>query len=425
VIDRTSTKQIMAERNGHLRAPAPIEAATGSRKRAGRRVLALASLALIALTGALVAGTLPRLRQTQELNTAVAETMARSPRVTVATAWQASADAERALPGTTLPLLEAAIYSRTTGYVKRRLVDIGDHVEEGQLLAEIATPEIDAQLEQARATLLQTRANLRRNRADEDFARSEERRYRQMVQTGSVGAEEYESKVASARVATAAVHATEATIKVNQADILRLSTLQSFEKVTAPFAGILTARNVDPGDLVTADSPTTGRQMFHLMRTDTLRVFVDVPQVFATAVKVGQDAVVYRREEPNRLFKGTVTRTANALDLATRTLRTEVQVANPDNALRPGMYLQVKFIFNQKASPILIPSAAVVTRTDGPKVGVLDDLHKVHYLPVRLGRDYGAEVEVVAGLTAGQTVVVRPGDDLPEDSAVEPVSATK
>jgi RND family efflux transporter MFP subunit len=165
--------------------------------------------------------------------------------------------------------------------------------------------------------------------------------------------------------------------------------------------------------------------MFHLMRTDILRVFVDVPQVFATAVKVGQDAVVYRREEPNRLFKGTVTRTANALDLATRTLRTEVQVANPDNALLPGMYLQVKFIFNREESPILIPSAAVVTRTDGPKVGVLEDLQKVHYQPVRLGRDYGAEVEVVSGLKAGQTVVVRPGDDLPEGSAVDPAQPRK
>jgi RND family efflux transporter MFP subunit len=316
VIDQTSTKEIMAERNGHLPTLDHAEAAIASRKRAGRRVLALAALAVVAFTGALVAGTLPRLLQTQELNAAAAETMARLTRVTVATARQASADAERALPGTTLPLLEASIYARTTGYVKRRLVDIGDHVQEGQLLAEIATPEIDAQLEQARATLLQTKANLRRNKADEEFARSEENRYRQMVQTGSIGREEYEGKLAASRVATAVVHATEATIKVNQADILRLSTLQSFERVTAPFAGILTARNVDPGDLVTADSPSTGRQMFHLMRTDILRVFVDVPQVFATSVKVGQQADVYRREDPNRLFKGTVTRTADALDFA-------------------------------------------------------------------------------------------------------------
>ena len=426
--NRTSIERILAERNGHLAegnghlpAPARTEAAAISGKRVGRRVLALAAFALVALTGALVAGTLPRLRQTQELDTAVAETIAQPPRVTVVTARQASADNERVLPGNTLPLLEAAIYARTTGYVQRRLVDIGDRVQEGQLLAEIATPEIDAQLEQARATLLQTRANLNRNKADEIFARSEEQRYRQMVRTGAAAHEEYESKLAASRVATATVHATEATIKVDEANILRLSTLQSFEKVVAPFAGVITARHVDAGDLISADSPNSTREMFHLMRTDILRVFVDVPQTFATSIKPGQYASVYRREEPDRLFQGRVTRTADALDAATRTLRTEVQVANPDNALRPGMYLQVKFIFNREASPVLIPSAAVVTRTEGPKVGVLDDQKKVHYHAVQLGRDYGAEVEVIAGLKDGESIVVRPGDDLPEGSAVEPV----
>jgi RND family efflux transporter MFP subunit len=415
----------MAERNGHLPAPAHTEAVTNSQKRAGWRVLGLAALAVVTLTGALVAGTLPRLRQTQELDTAAAETIARSPRVTVATARRASADSERVLPGNTLPLLEAAIYARTTGYVQRRLVDIGDRVQQGQLLAEIATPEIDAQLEQARATLLQTKANLTRNKADEVFARSEEHRYRQMVRTGAAAPEEYESKLAAARVTAATVRATEATIKVDEANILRLSTLQSFEKVTAPFAGVITARHVDAGDLISADSPNSTREMFHLMRTDILRVFVDVPQAFATSIKPGQYASVYRREEPGRVFQGQVTRTADALDSATRTLRTEVQVANPDNALRPGMYLQVKFIFNHEAAPVLIPSAAVVTRKEGPKVGVLDDEKQAHYRPVQLGRDYGAEVEVIAGLKDGDSVLVRPGDDLPEGSAVEPVEPLK
>jgi RND family efflux transporter MFP subunit len=165
--------------------------------------------------------------------------------------------------------------------------------------------------------------------------------------------------------------------------------------------------------------------MFRLMRTDILRVFVDVPQVFATEVKVGRYAVVYRREEPNRLFTGTVTRTADALDANTRTLRTEVQVPNPVNALRPGMYLQVKFTFKREAAPILIPSAAVVTRSSGPKVGVLDEQQKVHYQPVQLGRDYGAEIEVVEGLKDGDIVVVHPGDDLSEGFAVEPVPPPK
>jgi RND family efflux transporter MFP subunit len=382
-------------------------------------------LAIITLTGALVAGTLPRLRQIQELDTAAAESIARLTRVTVATAQRASAAPERVLPGNALPLLEAAIYARTTGYVKRRLVDIGDRVEEGQLLVEIATPEIDAQLEQARATLLQDKANLIRNKADETFARSEERRYHRLVRTGGASVEDFENKRTAAQAATATVQATEAVIKVDEANILRLSTLVSFEKVTAPFAGVITARHVDPGDLISADSPTSTREMFHLMRTDILRVFVDVPQVFATAIKTGQYASVFRREDPGRLFQGQVTRTADALDTATRTLRTEVQVANPGNALRPGMYLQVKFTFNHEAAPVLIPSAAVVTRADGPKVGVMDDQKRVHYRSLQLGRDYGKEVEVVAGLKGGETIVIDPGDELPEDSTVEPVSPPK
>jgi RND family efflux transporter MFP subunit len=422
VSNRTLTQPAVVERNGHLPVPVHIEAEISNRKRAGRRVLALAALAVATLTGALVAGTLPRLRQTQELDAAAAERIASPPRVTVATALRASADPERVLPGNALPLLEAAIYARTTGYVKRRLVDIGDRVQEGQLLAEIATPEIDAQLEQARATLLQDKANLLRNKADETFAHSEENRYRRLVRTGGASVEDYENKRTIAQAAAATVRASEAAIKVDEANILRLSTLQSFEKVTAPFAGVITARHVDPGDLISADSPISTREMFHLMRTDILRVFVDVPQVFATAVKIGQYASVYRREEPSRLFQGQVTRTADSLDLATRTLRTEVQVANPDNALRPGMYLQVKFVFKHEAAPVLIPSAAVVTRADGPKVGVMDDQMKVHYRPVQLGRDYGAEVEVLAGLTPGDTILVHPGDDLPEGTVVSPIS---
>jgi RND family efflux transporter MFP subunit len=418
----TSLERMLVERNGHLPSPAHAEAPSASRKRAGRRVLALAVLAVVTLAGALAAGTVPRLRQTHELDSAAAETITRPPSVTVTTARQAEADTERVLPGNTLPLLEAAIYARTTGYVKRRLVDIGDHVQEGQLLAEIATPEIDAQLDQARATLLQTKANLLRAKADEAFARSEENRYRHLVRTKAAAMEDYENKLTAVQAATATVQATEATIKVDEANILRLSTLQSFEKVTAPFAGVITARHVDPGDLISADSPTSAREMFHLMRTNILRVFVDVPQVFATAIKPGQSASVFRREEPSRLFQGRVTRTANALDTASRTLRTEVQVANPDNALRPGMYLQVKFVFNREASVVLIPSAAVVTRAEGPRVGTLDDQMKVHYHRVQLGRDYGAEVEVLAGLTAGDTIVVHPGDDLREGTVVSPAS---
>ena len=161
------------------------------------------------------------------------------------------------------------------------------------------------------------------------------------------------------------------------------------------------------------------------MRTVVLRVFVNVPQVFATSIKVGQKAAVYRQEDPQQQYPGKVVRTANALDPATRTLLTEVDVPNPKDALRPGMYLQVKFTFARKIFPVTVPTAALATRVKGPRVAVLDAGNKVHYRQVELGRDYGAEVEVAAGLKEGETVIVHPGDDLPEGTAVEPVPPAK
>jgi membrane fusion protein, multidrug efflux system len=395
-----------------------IPAATAKRRRRGLRLLSVGGLAAIVLAGGLL--TAPRL-WTPSAPPSTDES-AKSPLpVSVALARETPPDAERTLPGNALPLAEAAIYARTNGYIKSRLADIGDHVKEGQLLAEIATPEIDAQLEQSRATLLQNRANLDRDKAKEAFARSEVKRYRDLVQNQGVSKQDYESAVASLGVASATVKATESTLKVNEADIQRLVALQSFEKLTAPFAGVVTVRNVDPGDLVSADTPNGGREMFHVMRTDVLRVFVSVPQTFSTSLRVGQDAVVYRREDPTRTFPGKVARTANALDPNTRTLLTEVDVPNPRESLRPGMYLQVKFLFKRDVPTAMIPAAAVVTRTGGPMVGVLDDQKAVRYQPVELGRDYGAEIQVVSGLKPGDSVVIRPGDDLPEGTVVRPL----
>jgi RND family efflux transporter MFP subunit len=228
------------------------------------------------------------------------------------------------------------------------------------------------------------------------------------------------------KTTAAQVEATKATVQVNEATVQRFTDLQGFQRLLAPFPGVITARNVDPGDLISADSPNTTRELFHLMRTDVLRVFVNVPQVFATGITVGQAAVVYRREAPQKQFPGKVARTADALDPNTRTLLTEVDVPNPNDALRPGMYLQVKFVFARgDAVPLLIPAAALATRTGGPRVAVLDDRQRVSYRTVQLGRDYGAEIEVIAGLNAGEPVVVHPGDDLPEGTAVEPVPPAK
>lgn len=215
----------------------------------------------------------------------------------------------------------------------------------------------------------------------------------------------------------------EAAIKVEEANVQRYTDLQRFEKITAPFPGIVTARHIDQGDLISADSTT--RELFHIMRTDVLRVFVNVPQAFATSVANGQTATVYRREEPGMRYEGKVTRTADALDSSTRTLLTQVDVPNPENVLRPGMYLQVKFVLDRKILPVLIPTAALSIHSTGPRVAVLDDQHRVHYRNVELGRDYGAEIQVIAGLQGGETIVVHPGDDIPEGAAVEPIPLSK
>lgn len=403
-----------------------------ARQQTWTRFLAIGILAALAAGGALAAGTLPRLRQqaaVQEAATAVANA---PPRVLVATARQAPQFTEQVLPGNSAALTEAGIRARTTGYIVKRPVDIGDRVAEGDLLAEIATPEIDAQLEQSRATVVQSQSDLVRDQAREAFSLAEEERYRKLLESKAIALQDYQSVAAQAKAATATVQATAATIKVNEADVLRLATLQSFENVKAPFAGVVTARNINLGDLITANSTPstpgasstnsgTSIELFHLMQTDTLRIFVFVPQAYATSVKVGQTADVYRREQPGIIHPGKVTRTASALDLGTRTLQTEVQVPNADGALRPGMYLMVKFQFERAAQPVLIPTAALATRTGQPRVAVLDDQQKVQYRTVQLARDYGAEIEVVSGLTAGDRIVVHPGDDLPVGTVVEAV----
>ncbi|HEV3256263.1 MAG TPA: efflux RND transporter periplasmic adaptor subunit [Gemmataceae bacterium] len=405
--------------------PGPSEAEGQSRRRAGRRLLVIGAVVVVALGGALAVGTLPRMRQQQHLDVATAQAAAQPPRVTVAVARRVAPTAERILPGNSLPLMEAALFARTTGYVSRWLVDIGDRVKQGQLLAEISAPDVDDQLAQARANLKQAQANLRLNQANLVLARTTLARS-QEIQHGAAGAvsqQEIDQEQATVGTATASVAAARATIGVNQAAVQQFTDLQGFEKIIAPFPGVVTARNIDPGDLVTANS--TARELFHVMRTDILRVFVNVPQAFATGIQTGQGATVYRREEPHKQYQGKVTRTADALDPNTRTLLTEVDVPNPKDALRPGMYLQVKFAFERNVFPLMIPSAALATRTKGPRVAVLDDQHRVHYRDVELGRDYGAEVEVVAGLKDGDTVVVHPGDDIPEGTAVESVPLPK
>jgi RND family efflux transporter MFP subunit len=243
-----------------------------------------------------------------------------------------------------------------------------------------------------------------------------------LVRTSAVSREDYDQADANLKVAAATVRVSAATIEANAANVRRLEDVQKFQKVVAPFAGTITARNYDIGALIVADN-ATGRELFHIVNTQTLRVFADVPQTFATGIKVGQPAPVMRREVPGKEHDGTVARTTSAVDPATRTLRVEVDVPNPDAALLPGMYLQVRFWLDAPQDLVRVPGAAVVTRAGGTKVAVIDGDGTVHYRPVQLGRDFGQVVEIISGLAGGEVIVVRPGDDLPEGAAVDPVPA--
>jgi len=376
---------------------------------------------VVALAGVLTAGTLPRWRQQRSVTAAATATASALPRVTVVVAKPMSSNAERVLPGNALPLLEASIFARTTGYLKTRLVDIGDRVTEGQLLAEITAPDVDAQLAQAKANLAQSEANLPLTEANNELAKITLARDVKAGPGMATAWEQIDQDKAQVKVTAAQIETARANTQVYKAAVERYTVLQGFQKITAPFPGVITARNVDPGDLLSADSPNASKELFHIMRTDVLRVFVNVPQVFATGIKVGQDASVYLRDLPSKQFPGKVTRTTDALEPNTRTLLTEVDVPNPDNELRPGMYLQVNFIFDRSAMPVMIPAAALATRTGTPRVAVLDAQRRVQYRTVQLGRDFGAEIAVISGLAAGETIVVHPGDDLPEGTVVEPV----
>jgi RND family efflux transporter MFP subunit len=317
---------------------------------------------------------------------------------------------------------ETAVYARTSGYLRRWLVDIGDEVKEGQLLAEVETPEVDAQLLQARATLAESRATLIRNKASAELARVNLDRVRQSYERGVGSRQDFDESDAALKVATATVQVSDATIQASEANVRRLEDLQRFQKVTAPFAGVITARNYDTGALVVADS-SAGREMFHIAQIDTLRVFADVPQTFATSIHTGQVAPVSRREVPGKEFAGAVARTTHSVNVQTRTLRVEVDVPNADHALLPGMYLQVRFQLEAPANIVRVPGAAVVVRAEGAKVAVIVPDERVSYRAVKLGRDYGTVIEVTEGLTGGERLVVRPGDDLAAGTLVDPITA--
>src|SRR4051812_39273124 len=299
------------------------------------------------------------------------------------------------LPGVVKPLEQTQIYARTTGYVRTWKVDIGDKVTAGQLLAEIDTPEVDAQLSQARAQLASARAAVTQAKAQRDYSKSASARTAGLADQQLVAKAQVEQTQAQAATDEATVNASMSNVQAQEANVRRLVDLQQFQKVTAPFAGTITQRSVERGALVRDGAATP---MFTLVATDPVRIFLDVPQSVAPSVRPETPAVVTLREYGGRKFEGKVTRSAGALDPELHTMQTEVQVPNPDGALMSGMYVQVALNLAVAHRVVEIPATALYNDAQGLRVATVDASNKVHFAPITIERDTGNTVQVATGL---------------------------
>ena len=321
---------------------------------------------------------------------------------------KASADADEiALPGSTSAFNDTPIYARTSGYVKRWYVDIGAHVRRGQLLATIETPELDQQLQQARADLENAEANLQ-------LATTTAARWQHLLETDSVSHQETDQAVSD-------LHSKQALVNSSKANVERLEQLQAFERVNAPFDGVVTARNTDIGALVQAGDNSGPKELFHMAAIQTLRVYVAVPEIYAAFVKTGEQANLTLDALPGETLTGTIVRNADAIDATSRTLNVEVDIDNPTGRLLPGAYAFVHLRVPPHPGSVTIPSNALLFRAEGLRAGVVRNGH-VELTPIAIGQDYGSTVEVISGLSARDTVIVNPSDSLANGAAVQLVA---
>jgi RND family efflux transporter MFP subunit len=310
---------------------------------------------------------------------------------------------ELVLPGNIQAFTDAPIYARTNGYLKRWTVDIGARVKAGELLAEIDTPEVDQQLQQARADLATAQAN-------HQLAETTAARYQYLLQTDSVAKQDADNAVSDAKAKKAMVDSAQSNVK-------RLEQLQSFEKIYAPFDGVITERNTDVGQLIDSGSGTPAKELFHIAAINKLRVYVSVPQVYSRSALPGVEAELTLAEFPHRHFKGTLVRNADAITPASRTLLTEVDVNNPTGELLPGAYAEVHLKLPSTVSAFVLPVNTFLFRSEGLQVGVVRG-GKAELLPIVLGKDFGTEAEVLSGLDGHEQVIMNPPDSLVSGEAV-------
>ncbi|HVN22064.1 MAG TPA: efflux RND transporter periplasmic adaptor subunit [Bryobacteraceae bacterium] len=431
----------------------------------------LLSVAVILAAAAVVyfVGYLPRVRLTRQLDAAAAARRITPPLVNATAVKLAAPSTQLELPGNVTPITEAYIYARAAGYLKTRYVDIGDRVRVGQKLADIEAPDLDQQVFQAKAALAQAQgqldqaqATLQQLTATRDLNAITWERYRILTAKGAVSRQDGDNQSTAAKTSEASVQAQKQTVaaaqeyvRATKASLDRLIVLQGYEQITAPFNGVVTARNVDVGALISGTGATlgptrsnmaapsdvpSGGEIFRIAEIGRLRVLVAVPQTNAPGVRVGQTATVTVQQLPNVNFKGQVKRTSSSLDAQSRTLLTEIDVANPKGVLLPGMYAMVSFVTDRIDPPFLVPDAALVVRASGTVLAVLQPLtpeeqdelktegldqttidrtRRVHFQMVTPGRDYGIELEIAGGLKAGEEVAVDPSDAVQEGALVQ------
>ncbi len=423
-----------ATKNGHPPAPSETAGATPPRPTRTRTIVLMVIGVAIVFAVFLGMGIVSRFKQGRALASAASQATHALPQVYVVRPVAAAAP-DWSLPANTQAIKDSIIYARVSGYLKKRYVDIGDIVKGGQLLAEIESPELDQQLNQARANLQQASKQLDLQKANLELARTTMERYKGADKEQAVAKLTVDQTVAAYGTAQAAVAAAEATVVSNQANVRQFEAMTAFERVLAPFDGTVTQRNVDVGALITAGSPTNNTSvaptsvtgaatgLFEVAQIDTLRVFVNVPQVVAQNVKAGLKAQVAVRGALTTPVTATVTRTASALDPGTRTLLTEVDIPNSTHAMLPGTFVYVAFKLAPSGQRWNLPATALIFNSDGTQMMLVEPGGKLRIQNVTVGRDFGDTINVQAGLSGNEMVVKQPDVSLQDGQVIAPVES--
>lgn len=383
----------------------------------GPFIAAAGGFLLLAVVG--VAFLIPKLHHQSDLEDR-ARDVSGPPPVAVVAVGLGQPSTKLELPGTVQAFAQTPIYARTSGYISKRYVDIGDHVKAGQLLATIEDPQTEQALRQARAALLQLKAQLLQAQANAKLSTLNNTRGQQLHSEGVISQEALDNYTAQSGANDATVAAAQANIAAGEANVRSLEEQASFSRVVAPFTGVILSRSIDNGSLITSGSANSVTQLFTIAQSGMVRVFANVPQSNAPDALSASTAKVTFRELPGQVYSGAITRSSTSIDPASRTLLTEIDLPNPDGKILPGMFATVTFAVKNSRPPVLLPGTALVVRTAGPQAYTVDSNNVAHLHSVVLGRDYGTSVEILDGLQKGDHVILSPSDAVQEGTKVAP-----